>query len=387
MVADEEEAFSEQLMHRRILKLSFLNTIQRRHIKQHQKNIEVFEQAFSTIKMSTGIHEIEEIVKIFVGLEQRNFSLLTYVNQLNREIESIEIRNRELNNQLKDYENDQHDSAARKNHNLQGVNSQIQKTKQASAEKSSMIEEQHQALIDCRPVIWGIVKLLKKEMPPLVHLGYEGDVPPMKTPPPDEHEESLNTFLMYVEEALMQFRVCLAHEPRRIPEIPHQKGAGDKSGQTGMKKPSGAELPSAHIAGDDSDDDPEAGLSDRPLNRVDLRKAAAAMIARRRKKGGGAGKVHSEQKAVADAADDNEPTAKGDSSSRSAAMAPPPPRDFTASTASKESKDDSGLSVSVGALSKSPSMSGKQLSEGAAMQGGEDTYRDEMQGWRNKQKK
>merc|ERR1719162_1951991 len=118
MVADEEENFSEPAMHRRILKLSFLNTIQRRHIKQHQKNIEVFEQAFATIKSSTGISDIEEIVKIFIALEQRNFSLLTYVNQLNREIETIEIRNRELQNQLKSYQQDQSQSAVRKDEAL-----------------------------------------------------------------------------------------------------------------------------------------------------------------------------------------------------------------------------------------------------------------------------
>merc|ERR1719253_477366 len=111
--ADEEENFNSTAVMRRILKLAFLNAIQRRHIRQHQKNIEVFEQAFATIKSTTGIHEIEEIVKIFVGLEQRNFSLLTYVNTLNREIESIEIRNRDLQNQLKNYQADQSDSAAR----------------------------------------------------------------------------------------------------------------------------------------------------------------------------------------------------------------------------------------------------------------------------------
>merc|ERR1719389_637728 len=98
--ADEEDEFSDSGFMKRILKLAFLNAIQRRHIKQHRKNIEVFEQAFATIKSSTGISDIEEIVKIFIGLEQRNFSLLTYVNELNRDIENIEIRNRELQNQL-----------------------------------------------------------------------------------------------------------------------------------------------------------------------------------------------------------------------------------------------------------------------------------------------
>merc|ERR1711935_844639 len=94
--ADEEENFNSTAVMRRILKLAFLNAIQRRHIRQHQKNIEVFEQAFATIKSTTGISDIEEIVEIFVLLEQRNFSLLTYVNTLNREIETFEMSNREL---------------------------------------------------------------------------------------------------------------------------------------------------------------------------------------------------------------------------------------------------------------------------------------------------
>merc|ERR1719210_485681 len=112
--ADEEENFNSPAVMRRILKLAFLNAIQRRHIRQHQKNIEVFEQAFATIKSTTGISDIEEIVKIFISLEQRNFSLLTYVNQLNREIETIEIHNRELQNQLADHQREESDSVRRK---------------------------------------------------------------------------------------------------------------------------------------------------------------------------------------------------------------------------------------------------------------------------------
>merc|ERR1719201_319940 len=95
IVPEEETHFSEGEMMRRIMKTAFLNCIQRRHIKQHQKSIEVFEQAFSTIKQSTGIEHIEEIVKIFVNLESRNFSLLTYVNVMSREIEALEGIRRE----------------------------------------------------------------------------------------------------------------------------------------------------------------------------------------------------------------------------------------------------------------------------------------------------
>merc|ERR1719454_159724 len=161
MVADEEEAFSEPQMHRRILKLSFLNTIQRRHIKQHRKNIEVFEQAFATIKSSTGISDIEEIVKIFIGLEQRNFSLLTYVNELNRDIESIEVRNQELQNQSNNCKQEQENSAVRRKEALSEIQEQIRKTQAATAEKENMTKDSEKALSMCRPQIKSIVDYLK----------------------------------------------------------------------------------------------------------------------------------------------------------------------------------------------------------------------------------
>merc|ERR1712203_755895 len=130
--ADEEENFNSTAVMRRILKLALLNAIQRRYIKQHQKNIEVFEQAFATIKSSTGISDIEEIVKIFILLEQRNFSLLTYVNQLNQEIESVGTRNRELAVRLKVHEEELKSDENRKQAALSDIDTLIVKTKAAT---------------------------------------------------------------------------------------------------------------------------------------------------------------------------------------------------------------------------------------------------------------
>merc|ERR1711972_624563 len=112
-------------------KCAFLNCIQRRHIKQHQKSIEVFEQAFATIKQSTGISNIEEIVRIFVSLESRNYSLLTYVNHMNREIEALEgirhgRRNLELHKRAQEERHDYVRSQA-----LTELQRQLQATKMA----------------------------------------------------------------------------------------------------------------------------------------------------------------------------------------------------------------------------------------------------------------
>jgi len=347
MVADEEEAFSEPAMHRRILKLSFLNTIQRRHIKQHQKNIEVFEQAFATIKSSTGISDIEEIVKIFIALEQRNFSLLTYVNQLNREIETIEIRNRELNTQLSTYKQDQSQSAVRKGEALSEISVQIEKTKSATKEKEKMIQDSADALKECRPLIENIVSHLKDKLPGLISAGYEGDPPNMKIGTPDDHEENLNNYLMYIEEAILQFRVSLSQDVQQMAELRPQPPKATQR----LQKP--GDLPSAHITGDDSDDDPDTGLGDRPWTRNELRDRAQAMIQRRKRKQHG--KLMGEDK-------------------RSEAVEDVP-ADTARAAAPKESKEGEGTT-----LSKSPSMSNKAGPEGAGPDGREDfTWREEQQ--------
>merc|ERR1719428_2447290 len=151
LIADEEEDFSDNNVMRRILKLAFLNCIQRRHIKQHQKNIEVFEQAFATIKSTTGISDIEEIVKIFVKLEERNFSLLTYVNTLNREIESLEKRNRELSEQIKAQKELEKFGEVRRKEKLEELRTQIQSTTLVSEENIHSFEQHNDILEKCKP--------------------------------------------------------------------------------------------------------------------------------------------------------------------------------------------------------------------------------------------
>ena len=102
VVTEEEGEFDESICMRKILKNSVLNTIQRRHIRIHTKNINVFEQAFATIKSTTGISDIDEIVKIFIKLEERNFSLMTYVNKLNSDIEKQEDQCRAMEELLQE---------------------------------------------------------------------------------------------------------------------------------------------------------------------------------------------------------------------------------------------------------------------------------------------
>jgi len=98
---------------------------------------------------------------------------------------------------------------------------------------------------------------------------------------------------------------------------------------TRTQKP--GELPSAHITGDDSDDDPDTGLGDRPWTRVELRDRAQAMIQRRKRKQHG--KLMGDEKQRSETVDE---IAIPDS-----ARGAPPAKEYAASSvASKESNKE-----------------------------------------------
>merc|ERR1719183_445075 len=153
IIPDEETTFCEAEMMRRIMKTAFLNCIQRRHIKQHQKSVEVFEQAFSTIKQSTGIEHIEEIVKIFVNLESRNFSLLTYVNVMNREIEALEGTRREQRQEEEDKKQSEHQHEQRRHLALGDIRKQLDVLNQASSDSLEALAQHRETMDDMIPVV------------------------------------------------------------------------------------------------------------------------------------------------------------------------------------------------------------------------------------------
>ena len=55
-----------------------------------------FEEAFKKIQSSTGINDLDEVVKVFIKNEDHNFSLFNYVTEQNNEIEKIEEQIQQL---------------------------------------------------------------------------------------------------------------------------------------------------------------------------------------------------------------------------------------------------------------------------------------------------
>lgn len=297
--ADEEENFNSPAVMRRILKLAFLNAIQRRHIRQHQKNIEVFEQAFATIKSTTGISDIEEIVKIFVGLEQRNFSLLTYVNTLNREIEQFEKNNHELEEQVKSQKRSEEADDKRRTEQLSELKQQIETTTTNIEENQQQATQQQEVLEKCRPMVQQILKTVEKE-----NRGFGGQAAP------EFSGDNVLSWLTYIEKTLTQWKDFLPDtkgtrhykQPKQnykytvgnqvLALQPKKHGQGPTSLVRREDLPSaanaflegGAQQRGGALAGrEDESDTDEEELQNHPWTRSELRDKAVQSVAKKKK--------------------------------------------------------------------------------------------------------
>mmetsp|Transcript_26832 Transcript_26832/g.77585 ORF Transcript_26832/g.77585 Transcript_26832/m.77585 type:complete len:763 (+) Transcript_26832:113-2401(+) len=210
----EETDFSEQAMMRRIMKTAFLNCIQRRHIKQHEKTIAVYEQAFATIKQSTGISNIEEIVRIFVQLESKNYSLLTYVNHMNAEIEVLEALR--LRRQAADKLRCQHE--ATEEHNRERTLGVLQKqveAKQLAIAESREACARHQDVIQqFSPFLEKVCRRIQREFERIKQNNGFMTASDMPQLPLELRPQDIPVWLSWAEKALGRFRDLVPHREK-----------------------------------------------------------------------------------------------------------------------------------------------------------------------------
>lgn len=205
----EEEEFSEASMMRRIMKTAFLNCIQRRHIKQHQKSIEIFEQAFATIKQSTGISDIAEIVKIFVHLESRNYSLLTYVNHMNREIEALEGQKRARQEGEWSLKRKEESAEKSRKYALGDMQQKLRSIQLATEDDREACEEHRGVLHHVLPLVAQVAKHLDLESQRLRHASKDENREFPQKPSDELRVDTMLIYLQWVEDVLSRFKDLL----------------------------------------------------------------------------------------------------------------------------------------------------------------------------------
>jgi len=69
-------------------------------LKRQTERVQTYEEAFAKIQQETGISSIDEMVAAFITAEEENFSLFNMINELNREMETLEVENGDIKQQI-----------------------------------------------------------------------------------------------------------------------------------------------------------------------------------------------------------------------------------------------------------------------------------------------
>ena len=74
--------------------------------QRKEKNLH-FEEAFRKIATSTGVSDVDELVKNFMSIDEQNFSLFTYANEQSKEIDAVEDQIQKLQKEKSSFSNEE----------------------------------------------------------------------------------------------------------------------------------------------------------------------------------------------------------------------------------------------------------------------------------------
>ncbi|CAD7926673.1 unnamed protein product [Amoebophrya sp. A120] len=296
-IPEEERQFDAQVLCRRIFRNAFFNAIQRRRIRQYTKNIEIFDQAFDTIRTLTGIQNLEEIVRIFTEMEDRSYSLLTYVNTLHADIEQLEVANKQALDHIYSARHRQNSpDLGRKKALLRSLESKIHQEEAVVLEKEADIQRGLDIISKVRDPLQKTVEVMGGLLFEALKLPEDYNTPTGQrlnalttlTKQHEQvhdsalivpiegmhilenmHEHPVQELLNFVEHNLLHFRDYMASSaPLRILNKPAIGKA--------MRKPQ--DLPTAKLEDSDTEGD------EMPMSRAELRLAVEKSIHARKKK-------------------------------------------------------------------------------------------------------
>lgn len=118
--------------------------------RQAEKTLKEYLDAFRAIKTITGEDQNEKLVERFIQMEDQNFAMFTYVNEINNQLERKNDEIRMLENEIKIYKADAEESIEAKMTELAEIDI-IYQSKSASADiTSTKMAEQTDLLNDLR---------------------------------------------------------------------------------------------------------------------------------------------------------------------------------------------------------------------------------------------
>jgi len=111
---------------------------------QHNQNLDkaqTFTDVFNRIREETGCEDVEELVSKFVAVEDENFSLFNYVNELNQEVEKLEEQMADIRGEIERYQSQGNTHEKQRKQVLQELEDRLKRTEG----RAESYEKKHQA--------------------------------------------------------------------------------------------------------------------------------------------------------------------------------------------------------------------------------------------------
>ena len=112
-------------------------------LEKQAEKIMTYKDAFAKIKKATGIASIAEMVEEFVRSEDQNFALFNQINNLHREIETLEVANSKMRGQVEKFKSQGNSSEMNKNKIFMTLQGQIER---ADAKQNIYTERYNEAV-------------------------------------------------------------------------------------------------------------------------------------------------------------------------------------------------------------------------------------------------
>jgi chromosome segregation ATPase len=136
MSVEEEESLKARLDH---INRDLNNADNKRGATEDK--IRSYEEAFEKLQQATGIRDINELVATFINNEDETFSLFSYIQSINQEVDQTEEKTARLKADMKKYQEDQGESQVQRKQALDNLKEKLARVQKKQEDYFKGFEE------------------------------------------------------------------------------------------------------------------------------------------------------------------------------------------------------------------------------------------------------
>ncbi|UJR31064.1 hypothetical protein I4U23_018574 [Adineta vaga] len=240
---------------------------EKRRKEKEEHSVEAYESKFQQIQEISGEHDLQKLVDKFIEVEDKNFALFNYVNELNNQIETLQEEIADIRNEIRHFESQ---GVALEDRQKRKVE-EIERKRHQATILADEYEEKHRAtkaiLDECRTGIDSIFKKIGCDRTQIDHLlqSHEGVT-----------EDSMLRYLGIIEERTNELLTAQATISAKEQNIPLRERAPNLIGDGPSGPPPNVPIHLPNTEDRRDPDDREGKTEDelKPLTREELKQRA-----------------------------------------------------------------------------------------------------------------